>query len=807
MRFLYIKLVDFKRLPLRESPVFEHCFTSKLLMIAGPNGAGKSSLLNELTPLPADKSNFGKNGYKEIHIEKDNKTYTLISDFRSSPTYSFNCDGEELNTAGLVTAQKELVEKYFNITPSVHELLTGAESFTHMSLLARKKLFSSITHLNIDKVLEGYNDLKEELKTNKVILKTQATAYQVEEEKLVNKDRLELIKTQLGEVKDRMDTLLTIRSDIQRYLPHNASDSIYELSNYVNLAKKALLGNYNLITSYPIKDIPRYFSTVNSKLSVVDYRLQDVYRQLETKEKELKQIEVVGVADSSQLLQHKTHLEETISRLAKGLRIFKDPEHFSEDTAMALYVLEANLPEILRNLQTNVGLDGEKLFTTEKYSRLIDQKRQQVEQLQQLSAIEISLKKNLDRAETMEGNVSCPACSHSWPIKDALTASVHTKKELEKVQQEQTKLRNLMAYTERHIDEMTEYFTYYKQFINLKKDTEYKLEAFWKSVYEHDIIFTDPTAILTILSTASIDVSTIGDIRLAKEELKHINSKLAQATSIAQLNVETIRSSIDLLDKQSKQLLTEKAELNEELSTIQRAKLLYEKLTKLDEATNKLRQNTIDYSTEHLTKAITNELDDEIRTLRVTALNLEKEIHETNTVQYALDKYKADMEDTHENIKVLNLALEELCPKSGLIAKSVSSFLNTIIFNINSTISKIWDYKMIVKPIDIDNDTLNYKFKVEVEDRLTVNDIATCSSGMKEILDLSFRMVLYRLLGFEGYPFFLDELGVRLDQNHRAKLMHLLFGMINSPLYSQIYMITHIDVSVANFRDVEVLEL
>ena len=68
-------------------------------------------------------------------------------------------------------------------------------------------------------------------------------------------------------------------------------------------------------------------------------------------------------------------------------------------------------------------------------------------------------------------------------------------------------------------------------------------------------------------------------------------------------------------------------------------------------------------------------------------------------------------------------------------------------------------------------------------------------------------MILYKLLGLENYPVYLDEFGVKLDKVHRSKIFDLIFKMIGSNQYSQIFLITHLDMSFAMFKEAEVLEM
>ena len=73
-----IVLHKFKRFALKGIDHYELIPTSKLIILNWSNGVGKSSLLSQLNPLPAElKRDFYPDGYKEIHIDHNNKLYVL----------------------------------------------------------------------------------------------------------------------------------------------------------------------------------------------------------------------------------------------------------------------------------------------------------------------------------------------------------------------------------------------------------------------------------------------------------------------------------------------------------------------------------------------------------------------------------------------------------------------------------------------------------------------------------------------------------------------------------------------------------
>lgn len=744
-----------------------------------------SSLVSELTPLPADKNNFNKNGYKEIHIEKDKQFFKLISSFTDGTKYHFLVDDEELNISNNVTMQKELVYKYFNITQSIHELLTGSESFTDMSLLNRKKLFNSITHLNIDKVIENFNTLKEEHKNNEFLLKTQISLSQAEEQKLINTDHFNnLINTQ-KQIKEYIDTLLDIRTEIHRYKSSNSLDTTYNVfKDTLTKINDILTKYYTYVTSYPTDDINFY----NSRLEITDFKLNSLYTSLENKQQELHILNLNKEHDLNSLKEQSIQLTNNKSRIINSLVIFKQLEFHIEEVRNNIYKLEASLPDVLRTIPLNIN----KRFSKEKYEELVELKDKAFNELNTSVLKEVEIIKELQHLKDHNEDITCPSCSFTWTPDRTTNRTKELETQLRSLLERKIVLQKTIETTTKQIDKIAEYFNIYKQYSTIRKFSYEELKPFWTIVDENEYIFTSPETIIGLVKTMVNDIISLENIITIDVNLKELNSNISILSNLKDTNLLNLQININELTEDITLLQLEKDGIRQHITNNEIANKVNNILKTTSMTLERSRIDLFGSNVSFTVEEVLNVLDSELSKYKVVLIETDKEINTYNNIKYTIEKYRKQIDDIQSNIKVLDIILDELSPKNGLIAKSVSSFLNIIINNVNNIIDKVWEYKMVLKAINVEDEVLNYKFKVEVEDNLTINDTSSCSAGMKKLINFAFILTLYKLLKLDGYPLWLDEFTTNLDLMHSQKFAQLINQISVTDRFSQIFIISHI---------------
>jgi len=803
LTFTYLCLENYKRFPLRDSVKFEYHFTSKIYLITGVNGSGKTSFLNELTSLPADKNNFNKGGYKEIHLLYNNSKYKLISDFRSGSSFSFIQDDEELNASNNITTQKDLVYKHFNITDSVHDLLTGQETFTNLSLLARKKLFSTLTNINIDVVLDTYNKLKEELKVNELLLKSQLSVLQAEELKVSNPGHIDSLKSNISVTRNHMELLLQFTQDLHRYKSTDTLDSVY--SDYKDIITK--LGQiyskfYSYLVIYPEESVPSIKLNYSNNLSSVNTELNNFYSLLQSKQQELNLTLIAKEADLSELQTKSTTISNQIISLTTTLKYFTDLTIDTNKVRGNIHTLESMLPDILHHIPTN----DTKIYSRDKYNLLLTSKKNLIDKLTTLLSRELSTNKELKELSELNDNISCPNCSHTWSPKDIPTLLLKTKTALELLIKEKIDIQSNIKELDILIEQQQTYLSLYEQFMSIRSSTYTVLKPLWTIIDQESYILLNPKAILPLLNHINLELETIDTIVTLNKELQDVTSKITtkgKFKEATQLDIETAIESISLSIEDT---ASYKHHLESVLYLIPKIEKLYEYIKLLSKASERSLDRLFSVNLHSVSTEILKSVESDLTLFKTNLISLEKELHNYDSIQTIITKQKESIDDTKSTIKVIKYILDELSPKNGILAKVVSSFLNIIITSINKTIQNVWSYKLVLIPIDVDSESLTYRFKLEVEDKLIIDDISKTSKGMQNIINLSFVLILYKLLGLNSYPLFLDELASNMDTEHSEKMLHLVSSIANSDKFSQLFIITHKE-SYTHINGIEVIQL
>ncbi len=803
MRVTYLKLYKYKRFPLSSQEAFEHHFQKKLVMIVGPNGAGKSSLMGELSPLPPSKDDFHKGGYKEIRLDHKDQEYRLMADFTgTTPKYHFYVGEEDLNLSHNVTNQRELVFQHFGVAPIVQDLLTGAEIFTDMSIISRKKFFNTVTHLNIDAVINHYNKLKEQLKNQEFLFKNTTTLMLTEKQKLSDSTRIESLHQQKSQCRSMMEALLQFRSEIfQHAQTGDLSAAQQEWVKLHQVWQNVYRDGYLYLTSYPRVKLPSLREQALQQLATAQTHLQNHYRRIEELDQQIDSLQLLQQQDLEQIRHQRSLLEVEQTHITDSLQHFTLQE-WQSNTLSVLGTLEHAVHDIAHTLSPN----PDKLLSKDRYTALVKARAEMSDAYSQLLQQEIHNQQTIQELEQHQ-NLQCPNCQHAWLPQEVLSKLQHARDTHTALVERKKQLQFAVQELAPQIEAQETYLQMYSQFANLFTMTKANFRSFWRKVLDEEIHYQDPQKLAVMVRQLSMDVQGVERYHQIQEETKELDRKITLLCSVGSQSLQELQQQRVYVEEQIYQSQCTLNLTEHKLQDYQMAHQYYERLSALQDLLQTARSQIYDQRMRHTVKGLLQETDDELSKLKVQMIEIDKELTSHGMTEQMVQRYEAQLLQIQEHIKVLTCLTEELSPKNGLIAKSVSRFLNLIIQAVNTVIAGVWDYKMELKVINVEDSALDYKFKVVVEDRHEVDDIAHVSSGMKEIVNLAMKITLFKLQRLEAYPIYLDELGARLDEVHRRRIADIIFKMLNSPTYSQIFLVTHLDLAYADFKDTEVIDL
>lgn len=795
MKLNYIELFKYKRMALNNITLIRITPETKVQTILGTNGSGKSSLLSEMTPLPSNKDNFHKDGYKKISYTHNGKEYFLSSVFNPTQRHSFKIgqDGEELNPGGTVTVQKELVFQHFGIKQHHHDLITGLEKFTTMSPIRRREWLTELCDENYDYALRVYSKAKERQRDISGALKLAKKRLVSEQSKLIREEDIKRLKDQISALVSDIDKLYQLRTD-NSITVDMVLEEKQDIENRIeSLSKKVLCiqGILSKRTCFTSGEYAEYISIKREEIAQIQTKITISNQEYQTLSEYLAQFKSDSGSDVGDLDVSKAkYLErrKTLSNAFKTQIPILDPstaifalESIYEDLIGILVNLPANEEDYysqskLTTYQQSIQSDKQKLFDYEnRINRLIHEKE------------------HYDSLENSD-SIDCPKCEHKWVVgynkkkHDELKSIVSKgSSAIQSLKQRIEETTNKLQEQEQYFQELSKIFQSFRAVPILK--------PLWEELVNTEAIKKSPFNTLRVIELYKSDVSFSVEISTIDKDLERLNHLIEIRDKANSEDSIKAKTRIDYVEKYlgelNGMLFKAKGELNE--LTDGRDRII--EIERIQDDLNVLIKHHGDNSLSALT-ALRNEIVTECLS------KLQIELAQKNAILTDALMQNGIIADIERNIKfyeeqliIADAVVEALSPTEGLIAEGLLGFIKSYVAKMNILISRIWTYRMEVqdcKDTDSESAELDYKFPVIIQsDDNRIPDVSKCSTGQREIIDLSFKIVAMNYLGMSNFPLVLDELGSAMDPEHRFQVVHLINFLIEQCSFSQLFIVSH----------------
>lgn len=788
-----IELKGYKRVELNNIFHFTATYTAAVQFIVGTNGSGKSSLAFQLSPLPADKDDFTKDGLKHIRITNNGKQYDLISDFAQEHVHQFKVDGVNLNDGGTVTVQRELVKKHFGYDNSVHEMIHGIKPFTSMSPPERKHWFTFLADADYDYVIKVFQKVKERLNDMQGALKLAKQRLVIESSKVISEDDYKRLKDECDQLYYNVQFLIEHREKpmgstaqfIERF--NKLKDQILLLTQEVQRRWKYAYKN-KLTTPEALSDLKEHLKQEFANAQAQSVHFYEEFEHLDKLWNTWKASQIQSIANIDQEIQS-AHAEIAASskRLIFGFDSQLPCEVVIQSCEQALSVWPTYQLVLHDNRVKN--------FNRTTFDDLI--KRIETLKVQQNEALAIKERAQgiveHQKSHASDAPIECPKCTHRFtlsfdPVKleqaqqIAAQRQAHAHALQEQINELDTQRVEMQAYFQNLRDATQVFYTYPG------------LKPLLKYIEENDLLQNQPDKIGQVLEQFKTDASVRLSIERCQSRIDAAKHLLEQ-TQGKDISASDIESRRDRAEKQVAHCEQLKRSLQLEIENTDKNLRI---LVSMSDMVNQLKTHKQDIedlanmSVENIRRL---EFDNLLRELQSTLASKELALQASDRQLGVIEHVTSQINELTKDIEIFKIIVKELSPTEGLIAEGIFSFMRKFVFDMNRLIKLVWTYPLEIKPCALESDgalLLNYKFPIIVDRETSKRkDVSQGSSAMLEIFNLVFRIAAMKALGLGKFPLILDEFGRGFDHAHKSTIVHMLTTLVDLDQVDQIFVISH----------------
>ena len=778
MKILKLILKNYNRLFLNNIKTLELTPSKKINLILGTNGSGKSSLIQETSPMPFDKNEFA-DGYKEFHAEHNNKIYILK---QADGKFSFMEDMKELNVSGNRKVQLSLIKAKFNYDSDFHKLFTNVKSFTGMTATDRKAWLIKLSSIDYDYSLAYFKRLLSRDRDIRGTIKVMSNKLVEEQTSLLKDEVKEKYKEDLSVINQLIDLLLV-----------NIDSSN---SNNKKIDIDSIMLENDKIFSKILTDIPYDLleDKIQEKNNIIKELLFSIKSNLDLLDK-YKNLKNKNITNIDNLYLRKKELNQKLLLIDAEIPVYLN-KTFIKSIVHSLQAIKEPLGTVLSNVSlSNIHLTidehtelNKTIYTLEENIKILNNaiEKNRLE-------LELSISKK-------EEEVTCTSCNTKFnpyysktkeeSLADKINKDTLLLKETEENLKDKYRIKDLYNSKQEAI----------KLFYNLY-DNNLLIKPIIDSVVSNYNIQEDSLIILKELnhainkSNAWISYSDLLEqIMDTDKEIEFLNVNInnSNISSISDLEHSIMIDNINIVKEK------------EELKKLESDKEIKKHILNFNNIYHKymvFRNNEYEDSIKELRNEF---FRDVISYLRDYKFQLEDSIKKSDIINEKVKMLSNEVTKLEQTSRLLRLAIKALCPNEGLIASSILHFMQVLVEDMNYIINSIWSYPMEIKPCNLEDGELDYMFPVVSDNRGTTDDIGRTSSSMKEIIDLSFKMVAMKYSKLEDYPLFLDEFGATMDMAHRVKAYQAIDNLALDT-FSQVFIVSHYSGVYNRFSDADTI--
>ncbi len=805
MKIKALKIRGYKRFSLNDFSEFSLKASTNLQIILGTNGCGKSSLLEALSPYPQPISDYRKGGYKQLEIEHENNSFTLISEYHTNAKHQFIKNGINLNEGNTASVQKQLVEKELGFSQAIHDLLTAKVTFCEMSLSQRREWITKISTIDLEYAFGVYDKIKTRLRDAQGALKHYQIRLAGESQKLIND----------VDIKVLTDENEKLHKHISFYLTHKKANNpnLVDIeSEYEALSKSIEAMSLKVLKtefSYPDKskvksldDIINIENDLVSKEKAIYAVLEELQSQLSEDEQTLNQLHTQGAIDEKGLENKLSSLYEALNNMG-AINNEMDLGDCSYEARMDFKNVRLNLSEFAAECTgpTLTVVDRSQWDNAPMRLNAVDKA------LTDLKNKHTHLCKRKQTIESAKEN-ECPNCQYVWK-------PGHSEHEIENLNLEIKSLNEKIDSTQKTYNECAKIC----QNIDIRKGEIEKFKAlsrsyprlrnFWQFIADNKYLYNNPNEImyqwdkwLTELNRKISQQSILDEIEKVKSTLNRLKTVGENANIDYFVKKQSVlKNKIDkhylTIEKNKKSIQSIRLYKKEYLALAQNLSSLVQSLKQL----KKLESLILDGKMQQ-------EISLRLGNCQLNLSNNQRQITQAQTLSGIIEDLKTNIDSLSIDIEALKAIEASLCPSKGLIAGVLNDFIKQFLLQLNAFIKKVWDYDMDILSCSIDSGELDYRFPICIDKQSSIiGDISKASDGQKEIINLSFILSIMNHLNLKNYPLFLDEIGSAFDQAHQSKSADFIKWLIETNQCSQIWLATHNAIDHGGLNDSQVCVL